>query len=101
MKISVLIAAYHAAPFLPAALACVAAQTHADWELVVVEDGSRDGTEELVRALAAAHPTRRVIYDNLGENRGVAAARNRLLSLAKGDAVAFLDADDEWTPTHL
>src|SRR4051812_16700052 len=102
MKISVLIAAYRAAPFLPAALACVTAQTHADWELIVVEDGSHDGTEELVRAFAATHsPARRVTYDNLGENRGVAAARNRLLSLAQGEAVAFLDADDEWQPTHL
>lgn len=101
MKISVLIAAYHAAPFLPAALACLAAQTHVDWEIIVVEDGSRDGTEALVRAFAEAHPARRAVYDNLGENRGVAAARNRLLSLAQGDAVAFLDADDEWRPTHL
>jgi glycosyltransferase involved in cell wall biosynthesis len=101
MKISVLIAAYHAAPFLPAALRCLAAQTHADWELVIVEDGSRDGTEELVRAFASAHSTRRVVYDNLGENRGVAAARNRLLALAQADAVAFLDADDEWKPSHL
>lgn len=101
MKFSVLIAAYNAARFLPAALSCVAAQTHADWELIVVEDGSRDGTEALVQAFAAAHPQRRIVYDNLGENRGVAAARNRLLTLAQGDAVAFLDADDEWTPSHL
>lgn len=101
MTFSVLIAAYHAAPFLPAALRCVAAQTHSAWDLVVVEDGSRDETEALVRAFAQAHPTHRVVYDNLGENRGVAAARNRLLALAQGDAVAFLDADDEWQPTHL
>jgi glycosyltransferase involved in cell wall biosynthesis len=101
MKFSVLIAAYNAAPFLPAALACLAAQTHSAWELVVVEDGSRDGTEALVRAFADAHPSRRIVYDNLGENRGVAAARNRLLVLAQGDAVAFLDADDQWSPTHL
>src|SRR3954463_655146 len=101
MKISVLIAAYRAAPFLPAALACVAGQTHPDWELIVVEDGSHDGTEDLVRAFGIAHPGQRVVYDNLGENRGVAAARNRLLSLAAGEAVAFLDADDEWQPSHL
>lgn len=101
LKFSVLIAAYRAAPFLPAALRCVEGQTHANWELVVVEDGSNDGTDALVRAFAEAHPGRRIVYDNLGENRGVAAARNRLLALAEGEAVAFLDADDEWQPGHL
>jgi glycosyltransferase involved in cell wall biosynthesis len=101
MTISVLIAAYRAAAFLPAALASIAAQTHPDWDLVVVEDGSRDATESLVRDFAVRHPGHKVHYENLGENRGVAAARNRLLDLAPGDAVAFLDADDEWRPTHL
>lgn len=101
MRFSVLIAAYRAAGHLPGALESVAGQAHADWELVVVEDGSRDGTEELVREFAAAHPGRRVVYDNLGENRGVAAARNRLLELAEGEALAFLDADDVWRPGHL
>ncbi len=101
MTLSVLIAAYRADRFLPAAFASIAAQTHADWDLVVVEDGSRDETEALTRAFAAAHPGHRVIYHNLGENRGVGAARNRLLELAPGDAIAFLDADDIWRPTHL
>jgi glycosyltransferase involved in cell wall biosynthesis len=101
MTFSVLIAAYNAAPFLPAAFASIEAQTHAAWELIVVEDGSHDGTEQLVHALAARHPGRRIAYENLGENRGVAAARNRLLALAQGEAVAFLDADDQWQPEHL
>jgi glycosyltransferase involved in cell wall biosynthesis len=98
--VSVLIACYHAEPFLPAALAGLRDQIHSDWELVVVEDGSRDGTERLVRTFAAqvSQPVR---YDNLGTNRGVAAARNRLLELAAGDVVAFLDADDLWRPAHL
>ncbi len=98
--VSVLIACYHAEPFLPAALAGLRDQLHADWELVVVEDGSHDGTERIVREFAAqvSHPVR---YDNLGSNRGVAAARNRLLELATGDVVAFLDADDFWRPAHL
>lgn len=66
-----------------------------------MEDGSRDGTEALVLAFAGKHPDRHIVYGNLGENRGVAAARNHLLSLAQGDAIAFLDADDEWSPSHL
>jgi glycosyltransferase involved in cell wall biosynthesis len=101
MKISVLIAAYHAGRFLPAALSSLAQQTHGDWELVVVEDGSHDETAALVEAFAREHLDRRVHYDNLGQNRGVAAARNRLLALANGEAMAFLDADDLWRPTHL
>lgn len=101
MTVSVLIAAYQAGAYLPAALACLPAQTHSDWELIVVEDGSRDATESLVTAFAAAHPGRRIVYFNFGENRGVAAARNQLLRLAAGEAAAFLDADDRWEPTHL
>jgi glycosyltransferase involved in cell wall biosynthesis len=101
MKISILIAAYNAARFLPDAFASIEAQTHANWEFILVEDGSRDGTEALVHTFATRHPDRRVVYDNPGVNRGVAAARNRLLALAQGDAIAFLDADDQWRPTHL
>ena len=98
--VSVLIAAYNAAPFLPAALAGLRAQTHRTWELIVVEDGSNDGTEDLVREFAA-EVDQPVHYENLGRNRGVAAARNRLLELAQGDFLAFLDADDIWQTTHL
>jgi len=99
MKISVLIPAYQAAATISRALASVQAQTHRDWEVIVVEDGSHDGTEALVRALAQAE-SRPVRYENSGRNQGVAAARNRLLALAAG-AVAFLDADDWWSPDHL
>lgn len=100
MTISVLIAAYNAAPFLPAALASIAAQKHTDWELVVVEDGSHDGSEEIIARFAQT-VRQRVRYENLGVNRGVAAARNRLMAMASGEGIAFLDADDEWQPTHL
>jgi len=100
MKISVLIAAFRAAPTIAAAIASVQSQTHRDWELVVVEDGSHDGTENIVRGLASrdAHSVR---YENLGRNQGVAAARNRLLDLATAGVVAFLDADDLWSAEHL
>jgi len=100
MKFSVLIAAYRAGKYISKALESVRAQTHADWEVVVVEDGSHDETESIVRAFAAnvAQPVR---YDNLGQNRGVATARTRLMELAAGDALAFIDADDWWTPVHL
>jgi len=100
MKISVLIAAYHAAPTVAKAIASVQAQTHDDWEIVVVEDGSDDGTKAIVNAAATAG-SQAMRYENLGTNQGVAAARNRLLQLATGDAIAFLDADDWWSADHL
>jgi glycosyltransferase involved in cell wall biosynthesis len=100
MKISVLIAAYRAESTIGRAIASVRAQTHRDWELVVVEDGSHDGTEAMVRAAAAAGG-QSIRYHNLGTNQGVAAARNRLMQLATGGALAFLDADDWWSEDHL
>lgn len=100
MRISVLIPAYRAEATLAHALECVRLQTHRDWELVVVEDGSRDGTEEIVRAFATG-VRQSIRYENLGVNQGVAAARNRLLRMADGAACAFLDADDGWTCEHL
>jgi glycosyltransferase involved in cell wall biosynthesis len=100
VKFSVLIPAYQAARFLPKTLESVRAQEHRDWELIVVEDGSRDGTEEIVRAFSEGE-LRRIEYFNPGQNHGVAAARNLLLERARGDAIAFLDADDWWTPAHL
>lgn len=100
MKVSVLIPAYHAGAFIRTALDSVRAQSHADWEVIVVEDGSHDETADVVTRFAAGG-VQRVHYDNCGTNRGVGAVRNRLLELAAGDAVAFLDADDRWEPSHL
>jgi len=100
MKVSVLIPAFHAGPFIATALESVRAQSHGDWEVLVVEDGSHDDTERIVQDFAAsiAQPVR---YENLGRNFGVSAVRNRLLDLATGDVVAFLDADDTWESSHL
>jgi glycosyltransferase involved in cell wall biosynthesis len=100
MKVSVLIAAYQAGPYILTALQSVRAQTHTDWEVIVVEDGSHDQTEMVVSTFAATC-TQTVSYRNLGSNHGVGTARNRLLELASGDVVAFIDADDYWEPQHL
>jgi glycosyltransferase involved in cell wall biosynthesis len=99
--ISILIPAFQAGKFLPSALASIEAQTCREWELIVVEDGSRDETENVVRSFSTMHPDHRVVYENLVSNRGVAAARNRLLELAGNPFIAFLDADDVWEPDHI
>jgi len=98
--VSILIPAFNAARFIARALESVRAQTHAEWEIVVIEDGSDDGTAAIVRKFAAsvAQPVR---YENNGANLGVSASRNRAMALACGDFIAFLDADDWWTPEHL
>ncbi len=100
MKISCLIATYRADDYIGKALESIRAQSHADWEIVVVEDGSRGQTEAIVGQFAAS-VSQPVRYENLGVNRGVATARTRLMELAQGEAIAFLDADDWWTQSHL
>lgn len=77
------------------AIESVLAQTYAAHEVLVVDDGSTDNTAEEVRKFGERI---RYIYQ---ENSGVAAARNNGVTEARGDWVAFLDADDEWLPSHL
>jgi glycosyltransferase involved in cell wall biosynthesis len=100
MKISVLIAARHDGPRISRSLASLNAQSHSEWELLVVEYGSADETRQQVQDFGST-TDRAVHYLNLGENHGAASARNRLLELATAEFIAFLDPGDEWTPTHL
>jgi glycosyltransferase involved in cell wall biosynthesis len=100
MKISVLIAVSGHEPLLPAALASLRAQTHSDWELLIVEHGVNGRSEPVARAFAATvgAPVHHLV---LGESHGIASARNRLLDLATSDYVAFLDPTGRWLPAHL
>jgi glycosyltransferase involved in cell wall biosynthesis len=89
-KVSVILPAFNAESTVGRALASVVAQAVPDVELIVVNDGSTDGTADVVRALC---PTARIVTQ---PNRGVAAARNTGIANARGELIAFLDADDEW-----
>ena len=95
--VSVVIPAYNRAATLPRAVASVLAQDFADWELIVVDDGSADGSAEA--ALACGDRRLRVIRHPV--NRGAPAARNTGIRNAAGRLVAFLDSDDEWLPGKL
>jgi glycosyltransferase involved in cell wall biosynthesis len=95
-RVSVIIPAHNAAPFIEQALASVRTQTNADWEALVVDDGSTDGTWEL---LEAAGPGVRCFRRERAGGPGV--ARNLALAHADSELVAFLDADDLWLPHYL
>jgi glycosyltransferase involved in cell wall biosynthesis len=88
--------------FLQEAVESVRAQTDSDWELLLVDDGSSDGSTEIARRYARAEPGRIRYLEHAGHaNRGMSAARNAGLAAARGDFVAFLDADDVWLPQRL
>lgn len=97
MRIGIVTPAYDVAPYVGATVDSVLAQTHADWRLVVVDDGSRDGTADVVAA--RVDPRISLIRQ---DNAGVSAARNRgIAETADCDAVMFLDADDWLAPDAL
>ncbi len=98
MTISVIIPAYNSAAFLGETLDSLLAQTLQAWEAVVVDDGSADKTQEIIRTYSAKDSRIRCIAQ---KNAGVSAARNRGLSEATGDYVVFLDADDLYEPNAL
>lgn len=98
--ISIVIPAYRAARYIGPTLASVRAQTHPRWEILIGEDGIFDDTARQVSAFAAttANPVRLFQHE---KNLGVSRTRNELLEVAQGEYIAFLDADDTWTPDHL
>lgn len=95
MKISAVIPTYNHAHYLPQAIESVLAQARPPEEVIVVDDGSCDGTPYVVQAYA---PRVRYIRQ---ENRGLSAARNKGMREASHEWVAFLDADDWWLPEKL
>jgi glycosyltransferase involved in cell wall biosynthesis len=99
--VSVVIPAFHAVETLVHAVDSVASQTVCPCELIVVDDGSRDGTAGLARRLATQYPAGWMKVVELMVNSGAASARNAGWALATGDWVAFLDADDTWHPRKI
>src|SRR5262245_2351395 len=97
--VSIILPTYNRAKFLPQAFASIYGQTFADWELIVVDDGSTDNSGDLVARLGAdLGPRLRYIRQ---ENKGPNAARITGLAGATGAHVAFFDSDDCWLPHHL
>jgi glycosyltransferase involved in cell wall biosynthesis len=99
--ISAIVPTYKDGARLTLALESIATQTypHVKLEIIVVDDGSSDDTAQRVAAFASSSPV--ATYYFAQANAGPAAARNHGIRMARGDMVAFLDADDRWQPTKL
>lgn len=99
--VSVIVIFLNEARHLRAAVESVIAQEGAEWELLLVDDGSTDGSSEIARGYAQADPRIRYLAHPRGENRGMSASRNLGLAHARGEYVAFLDGDDLYLPERL
>ena len=105
MKISVIIPTYNRKHTLPRALDSVLAQSYQPFEIILIDDGSTDGTINLIKSkypsikLLKSHETSKPLKGY--SPKGVSVARNVGIKQSKGDWIAFLDSDDEWTPDKL
>jgi glycosyltransferase involved in cell wall biosynthesis len=95
-KVSVVIPAYNAITYLPEAVDSVLRQTYTDFEALIIDDGSSDQTADWASQIADSRV--KLISQ---ENKGLPGARNTGIIQAQGEYIAFLDADDLWTPTKL
>jgi glycosyltransferase involved in cell wall biosynthesis len=97
-SVSVIMPAYNVEPYIGEAIRSALAQTFTDFELIVVDDGSKDGTAEVVKELVKHDRRVKLVQQT---NRGLAGARNSALRAARGEFFALLDSDDLWEPTFL
>ena len=100
--VSVIISFLNEEHFLREAVESVFSQDYVNWELILIDDGSTDKSTKIAKELAANNP-RKVIYTEHPHhgNMGLSASRNHGISLAHGELIAILDADDVWSPAKL
>lgn len=97
-SVTAIVPTYNSGRFIDDALESILKQTVVPQEIIVVDDGSKDHTEPLVRKYMRYEPRIQYIYQ---QNAGVASARNAALNIAQSDFVTFLDADDRWRPSFV
>ena len=95
MKVSVIIPTYNRIQFIGTAIKSIINQTYKPLEIILIDDGSNDGTSDMVKK---QFPFVELFYQ---PNSGVSCARNKGIKMARGDWIAFLDSDDEWLPQKL
>ncbi len=99
--VSIVVPVYNVKAYIVDTIKSVQAQTYTNWELLLIEDGSTDGTREFLAAYLEKYPDERIVYKPLPENIGAALARNYGLDLSRGRFVAYLDSDDIWQADKL
>lgn len=97
--VSIVMPAYNAEKYIEQSIKSVLEQTYTDYELIIVDDCSTDGTARVVEKMAAGDS--RIVFLKAEKNAGVSAARNLAISRAAGEWIAFLDSDDLWAPDKL
>lgn len=97
-KVSIITPVYNGERFLPLTIQSVLAQTYTDWEMIIVNDGSSDKSEQIALSFSEHDPRIKVVSQ---KNAGSAAARNNGIRRAEGRFIALLDADDLWEPDFL
>ena len=99
--VSIIVPVYNAQPYIEQTIEMVRKQTFQDWELILVEDCSKDDTRKVIRQTLAKLQDERISVIYKEQNEGAAKARNTGLDQAKGRYIAFLDADDIWLEQKL
>ena len=97
--VSIIMPAYNCADYIVESIRSVQSQTYRNWELIIADDKSTDGTVDIVRVMAEDNNRIRLLETD--RNLGPAAARNRAMDVANGNYIAFLDSDDVWYPDKL
>jgi glycosyltransferase involved in cell wall biosynthesis len=100
-RVTAIIIVLNGERFIGEAIASVVAQSYADWELLVVDDGSSDGTIPIVEDVARSDPRIRLLHHPDRGNHGMSATRNVGIAAAQGEFIGFLDADDVWLAEKL
>lgn len=97
--VSIIMPAYNSSKYIYDSIQSVINQTYKNWELIVVDDASKDNTNDIIKSFVIQDARIRLIRQNV--NRGVVTARNLAISVAKGRFIAFLDSDDLWEINKL
>jgi glycosyltransferase involved in cell wall biosynthesis len=100
--VSVIVPFFNSERFIQETIASVFAQTYDRWELLLVDDGSTDRSQTIAKNFEREYPDRiRYLHHADRQNRGCSASRNLGIDNARGEYIAFLDADDVWLPDKL